>query len=111
VALETFAPRQPAHIAPRPRPWLTILQPCCPKGLVVTSVKAFLKLARLLIVTAGFFVDRYQGWLETAWSPLGDRRVSELIAAGRGLRVADAVGIAHQKMEALRPSTRLTVSK
>ena len=58
----------------------------------------------------GFFVDRYQGWLETAQSLLGDRRVVELIAAGRGLRVADAVGIAHEKMEALRPSARLAAS-
>ena len=47
----------------------------------------------------GFFADRYQGWVQTARSLLGDRRVAELMAAGRGLGLADAVGIAHEEMK------------
>ena len=54
----------------------------------------------------GFFADRYQGWVQTARSLLGDHRVAELMAAGRGLRLTDAVGIAHEKMKELRQSSR-----
>jgi non-specific serine/threonine protein kinase len=58
----------------------------------------------------GYFVDRYRRWVDKARASLGERQATEVMVSGRGLRVADAIGIAHERMKALRRSSRPTAS-
>ena len=55
----------------------------------------------------GFFADRYRGWTQAARDALGDGRFEELLTAGRGVTVDDAVNTAFNKMDALRSSERV----